>query len=80
MVFQNNKNHCSNRKSLKKYSVVTSDLLARAGIHKRDQAHIEPKMSTSLQLFILNLIQFLAQFDLDPFRESGLSKLAPELP
>ena len=43
----------------------------RVGIHKRDQAQGEPKISSSLQLFILNLSRFLNQLDLDPFCEYG---------
>ena len=30
-------------------------LRLRAGMHKMDQAQVEPKISSSLQLFILNL-------------------------
>ena len=38
-----------------------------AGIHKTDQAQVKPKISSSLQLFILNLSWFLAKLELDPF-------------
>ena len=40
--------------------------------HKRDQTQVEPNISWSLQLFILNLSWFLAQLDLDPFCEYGV--------
>ena len=44
-------------------SVICSELV----FNKRDQAKVEPKISSSLWLFMLNLSQYLAQLDLDPF-------------
>ena len=39
------------------------------GIHKTDQAQVEPKISSSFQVFIVNLSRFLVQLELDPFCE-----------
>ena len=54
---------------------VTKGIFSWGRIHKRDQAQIEPKINSSLQLFILKLSCFLAQLDLDPFCEYGPSSV-----
>ena len=49
--------------------IYLSQFKCRGHIHKRDQAQVEPNISSSLGWTALNLRWFFAQFELDPFCE-----------